>query len=101
MPDERRNSRPVGGGEGTNYRDAAVWTGAGGPNTLHLLWLLDGPLLVGEPKNCFTGALPAVGVPGHLGTDPVSVYIQVSPHSIASSPYLQLLTNKPYIKETH
>ena len=77
VPDGRRNSRPVGGGEGTNYRDAAVRKGAVAPDTLHLLWLLAGPLLLGEQKNRFTRALPAVGVPGHLGTDPVSAYIQV------------------------
>ena len=77
VPDGRRNSRPVGGGEGTNYRDAAVRKGAVAPDTLHLLWLLAGPLLLGEQKKRFTSALPFVGVPGHLGTDPVSVYIQV------------------------
>ena len=77
VPDGRRNSRPVGGGEDTNYRDAAVRKGAVAPDTLHLLWILAWPLLLGEQKNCFTRALPAVGVHGHLGTDPVSVYIQV------------------------
>jgi len=77
VPEGRRNPRPFGRGEGTNYRAAAVWKGTGGPDTLHLLWLLAGPLLLGEQKNRFTRALPAVGVPGHLGTDPVSVYTQV------------------------
>jgi len=59
------------------------------------------PALAGGTEKLIHQALPAVGVPGHLGTDPVSVYIQVSPHSIASSPYLQSLTHKPYIKETY
>jgi len=77
VPDGRRNPRPVGGGEGTNYWDTAVWKGARGLDTLHLLWILAGPLLLGETKNWFTRALPAVGVPGHLRTDPVSVYIQM------------------------
>ena len=77
VPDGRRNPRPVGGGEVTNYRDAAVRKGAGVLDTLHVLWLFAGPLLLGETKNCFTSAVPAVGVPGHLGTDPVSVYIEV------------------------
>jgi hypothetical protein len=54
-----------GGGEGTNYRDAAVRKGAGGQDTSHVLWFLAGPPLLGDPKNCFTRAVPAVGVPGY------------------------------------
>jgi len=77
VPDGRRNSRPVDGVEGTNYREAAVRKGAGASDTLHSLWLLAGPFLVVEPKNWFTRAVPAVGVPVYLGTDPVSVYIKV------------------------
>jgi hypothetical protein len=63
--------------------------------------ILAGPPTLWEPKNCFTRALPTVSVPGYLVTVSVSVYIKIYAHRFASSPYLQLLTHKPYNKETY
>jgi len=45
--------------------------------------------------------LPTLRVSGYLVTVSVSVYIQIYTHRFASSPYSQLLTPKPYIKETY
>jgi len=44
-------------------------------------------------------AVPSVSVPGYFVTISVSVCIQILPHCFASSPYLQLLTHKTFIKE--
>ena len=77
MPIGRREPRPVGVVERTNYRESAVRKGAGGPDTLRLLWLLVGAPLLGEPKNSFAIAFPNLSVPGYLGTDSVSVCIQI------------------------
>jgi hypothetical protein len=59
------------------------------------------PALAGGTKNSFTKVLPTLRVSGYLVTVSVSVYIQIYTHRFASSPYLQLLTPKPYIKETY
>ena len=77
MPKGPREPRPFGVGERTNYRDSAAWKGAGGPDTLLLLWLFVGPPLMGEPKNSFAIAFLTLSVPRYLGTDSVSVCIQI------------------------
>jgi len=84
----------------TLSRQFVTLTGTGKAVRVFFL-LLGGQPLLGQPKNCFTKALPTLRVSGYLVTISVSVYIQIHTHRFASSPYLQLLPSKPYIKEPY